>query len=337
MRAAINVQGGGIAACCCARLLTGRGVPTYYAESARSQSPTLLISPATAHLLRDVFGDDAFLQGLHRIEKRIVAWQPGAPPVSLPHAGWVAPEAHLLRELWQRVPPAAEPATPLSLEDSVWQVFSSGAPQGLAFGERMASALSVKLRDTSDPAACSIEAVRDGWLFLLPSGYGVGSLLCVGENTEKLLEQSQLVSAQLSAVNGASGRFPAAPYLADTLTGPQWLACGTAALRFDPVCGEGVGNSVREAILAAATLAAIRQGEIGAAVALLENYETRLRAGFNRHIGLCEQFYQTGDQGEWWEAQRERLLKERLRARTFDRQVAVKYRLRGFALELLSA
>ncbi len=328
MPAAVSIQGDGIAACCCARLLLERGLATDYTASVRERSPTLLISPATAHLLRDVFGDDAFLQPLHRIEKRVVAWQPGAPPVALPHAGWVASEAQLLSELWKRVPP------PCEYSEAGWRVLSSGTRPGAVFGERMAAALSVELRDASDSTACSIEAVADGWLFLMPSGEGGASLLCVGGDYNSLLGQSRLVSAQVEGVSHLTGCFPATPHLADSLCGPGWLKCGTAALRFDPVCGEGAGNSIREAILAAATLAALKEGRLDAEEALLGNYEARLRAGFARHLSLCKQFYQNGGQGEWWVEQQAALRKEQ-HARTFDRQYVAKYRLRGFTLEVL--
>ncbi len=198
----------------------------------------------------------------------------------------------------------------------------------------MAAALAVQLRDTSDQTACSIEAVDDGWLFLLPSGEGVGSLLCMGGDYNSLLGQSRLVSAQVESVSRLTGRFPAAPYLADSLCGPGWLACGTAALRFDPVCGEGAGNSIREAILAAATLAAFEEGRLDAEEALLENYGARLRAGFSRHLSLCEQFYQNGGQGEWW-VEQQAALRKKQHARTFNRHHVAKYRLRGFTLEVL--
>ena len=41
------------------------------------------------------------------------------------------------------------------------------------------------------------------------------------------------------------------------MCGPGWLSCGTAALSFDPICGDGTGHAVREGILAAAVIFAV--------------------------------------------------------------------------------
>ena len=69
----------------------------------------------------------------------------------------------------------------------------------------------------------------------------------------------------------------------------SWLACGTAAMAFDPICGDGTAHAIREAILAAAVIRALANG--GPADELLAHYEARLTAGFHRHLTLCRQFY----------------------------------------------
>ncbi len=80
---------------------------------------------------------------------------------------------------------------------------------------------------------------------------------------------------------------------------PSRLACGTAAMAFDPLCGDGTSHAVREAILAAAIIQAAANGENEEE--LRSHYETRLLAGFGRHLALCSQFYKTGHRGPWWE------------------------------------
>jgi len=44
------------------------------------------------------------------------------------------------------------------------------------------------------------------------------------------------------------------------LRGPDWLACGTAAVAFDPICGDGTAQAMREAILGCAVITAIGEG-----------------------------------------------------------------------------
>ena len=67
-------------------------------------------------------------------------------------------------------------------------------------------------------------------------------------------------SVRFSYASSPTREFPAHPRVAWSLAGSHWLACGTAALAFDPLCGDGTGHAIREAILAAAVLRAIQRG-----------------------------------------------------------------------------
>jgi flavin-dependent dehydrogenase len=89
------------------------------------------------------------------------------------------------------------------------------------------------------------------------------------------------------------------------LAAPRRLACGTAAISFDPLCGEGTGNAVREAFLAAAVVRAALSG--GDAEALAAHYTSRLQLGFLRHLQICQQFYNSGGHGEFWDAESDAL------------------------------
>jgi flavin-dependent dehydrogenase len=86
--------------------------------------------------------------------------------------------------------------------------------------------------------------------------------------------------------------------LAAPIAGDGWLACGTAAMAFDPICGDGTAHAVREAILASAVIkAAMRGGDIARLVA---HYENRLTAAFLRHLAHCVEYY-AAVRGDWWE------------------------------------
>ncbi len=76
-------------------------------------------------------------------------------------------------------------------------------------------------------------------------------------------------------------------------------------MSFDPLCGEGTGNAVREAFLAAAVVRSALSGD--AAEPLVEHYASRLQQGFLRHLQVCLQFYASGGKGRFWHTESEAL------------------------------
>jgi flavin-dependent dehydrogenase len=197
----------------------------------------------------------------------------------------------------------------------------------------MASASAVKLKTGCDPGACWIESLDHGWLFLLPGGDRAW-LLSVGDSAETLLAQSLLISEQIAETSASRGTFPSHPRIAEPLCEPGWLACGTAALGFDPLCGDGTGNAIREAILASAV---VRAGIDGADVgALVAHYGNRLVAGFKRHLEACREFYQAGHSGPWWDQELNSLDRGLdWCARRLEGAPVFRFRLSGFALEAI--
>jgi hypothetical protein len=155
------------------------------------------------------------------------------------------------------------------------------------------------MKEGCDRSACWVESLENGWLFLIPGAADDGWLLAVGGAPESLLAESQLVSAQVEGCTRSSAEFPASPRIADPLCGQGWLSGGTAALAFDPLCGDGTGHALREAILASAVIRAAAEG--GNVDDLLAHYRGRLIAAFQRHLEVCRQFYSTGGSGVWWE------------------------------------
>lgn len=275
-----RIQGDGVAARCCAHLL---GSPIE--RGSRARVPVILLSDAAQNLMRDIFQRDDLFGGLPRITRRVVKW--GAAPTELPHSAVVISEEHLLDRLGQPRGTAAE---------ADWTVCAApplpASTVEHRFGSRVASAVKVKV---SDDHTCWIEAVEDGWLFL-----NSGWLLAVGAPQDALLGQSSLVRKHILDIEGIMGQFPASPRMISPLGGERWIACGSAAMGFDPVCGDGTAHAVREAILAAAV---IRASEFQDSKVLVAHYEARLVAGFQRHLVLCRQFYSTGGSGGWWKSE----------------------------------
>ena len=199
----------------------------------------------------------------------------------------------------------------------------------------MAAASAVTLRDGCDPGSSWVESLTSGWLFLLPSGapnQAIGWLLSVGGAPELLLAESRLISRQILSFETGSGTFPCHPRIAHPLSGPGWLACGTVALGFDPLCGDGSGHAAREAILAAAIIRASFKGLD--ANELTAHYRARLLAGFMRHLKVCLDFYRSGRSGPWWDEQINAAAQGLDWCATqLEKVTAFRYRLNGFSLE----
>lgn len=297
----VAIQGDGISAACCVKLLALRnvGVSLHPARDRAALRPTLLINPQTQKLLADVFeGEDALFTEAQPIRRRVVLWGDAPEPQSFPHSGFSIPESALLERLWRSV----HGNVPVS-NTAEWQIHSSSPvreTERRQFGSRMATAVTVRLR-IPDNDACWVESLDEGWLFLVPTGGGQGSLIAVGENPATMVEQSRLIGAQTAEPTGEGVKFAACPRICFPLCAPGWLACGTAAMAFDPICGEGAGHAVREAILAAATLGTIHHGADPEAA--LGQYKSRLLGGFLRHLEICKQFYATGGQSKWWHSE----------------------------------
>jgi flavin-dependent dehydrogenase len=156
-------------------------------------------------------------------------------------------------------------------------------------------------------------------------------LIAVGGDPGVLLGQSTLVAPQLRSIAPTLTHFDAHPAIGWPLSGVDWLAAGSAALRFDPLCGDGTGNAVREAILACAVVKAACGGEDPEALA--QHYRLRLLAGFRRHLEVCAQFYQTGGDGPWWTDQLTSLREGLAFCDEFLHKAEFRYRLNGLELE----
>ncbi len=305
----VLIEGDGVAAACCARLLTDAAVPCVLAKTVRPKLAAVLLGEQTQHLLRELFparnGDDDLFAGFASIRRRIVLWGSAAQAVDLPHLGVVAPEEELLRRLWQRIPnlPVA------SAENDGWSILSSRGSMSdaaeLSCGTRQAHIASVQLVSDSEREACWVESVSGGWLFLLSLGAGSASLICVGDTVDRALDESTLVAQRILTRPAEGARAAAYPRMLQPLAMPQWLACGTAAMSFDPLCGEGTGNAVREAFLAAAVVRAALLGND--AEALAAHYASRLQQAFLRHLQICRQFYSSGGHGDFWDTENDAL------------------------------
>lgn len=333
----VRIKGGGVAAACCQALLIQANVDFRRDPAPRPKVPAVMLSPATQSLLTDVFDRRDLLAGLHVVRRRMVTWGSG-DLVALPHAAVVVSEEELLQRLAAATPAGDAEGKDGNTDGSAetWTIQASGSMGGavplLEFGSRPAIAAQVRLTATADTQACSMEAVVDGWLFLVPSGMETAWLLAAGGSVEMLLSQSRQISPQIDCVMASGGSFPSHPRISESLCAPGFLACGSAAIAFDPLCGDGTGHAVREAILACAITRA--HGLETAPDDLLWEYRLRLWSGFKRHLEHCHEFYSTGGTSDWWKAQCA-AIEEGLRWMGTQRSPVPlgRYRLNGFSLE----
>lgn len=307
MKGQVYVEGDGIASVCVTRLLRDAGIPVVSEKKPRPQVAAILLSQATQHLLQEIFtatsSNNDLFEGFIPIRRRIVLWGTGQEPIDVPHFGLVAPEGVLLQRLWEQASSESDQAGSTTISEWTIKTLASSttAKPPLRIGDRHAHIALAQLQISAPRDACWIESVNDGWLFLLPRGGTEATLMAVGDEPQTSLQSSKLISHQLNSVAPTSAVIAASPQLAATLAEPGMIACGSAAMNFDPLCGEGAGNAVREAFLAAAVVRAALQGE--SAADLTRHYEDRLWRGFARHLEVCLQFYQTGGTSDFWREQ----------------------------------
>jgi hypothetical protein len=324
----VHIEGDGVAAVCCAQLFSAGGQTFTSSRAASPRVGSVLLSGQTRSLLSDIFPMVDLSALCHPIHKRVVAWGPAAAPVTVAHSAWVISEADLLERLWQHVTVASKPQECLG----EWRILAAGTEQR-SFGRRRAYVIRAPLKRNADQHACWIESVDAGWLFLLPRGPDcAAALIAVGQVPGVLLGESRFIAGVIDTIEGPCAEFPSYPRIAFPLCGEGWLACGAAAVAFDPLCGEGTGNAARQAYLAAAVMGAIREGE--PLQELLRHYTSRQMHGFLRHLQICLGFYQIGGTTEFWQSETA-LLKEGIdwAEKLLREQRPATYRLVGRHLE----
>jgi flavin-dependent dehydrogenase len=329
----VLVRGDGVAGCCAALLLRSTGFQVTLEAVNRSRLPVIMLGDAALHLIRDVFGKPELFKDLPQIRRRIVAWGQDGGVKSISHSAVVVSEEQLL----QCIAPAHNDEFAEPHYD--WTICSSRPlPTPAAdhrFGSRTAFASAVALKPGVKNDACWIESLANGWLFMIPASPGSGWLLSIGETPDQLLAGSRLIAPLIEHVAGRSAEFGAYPRIISPLYGPEWLACGSAAVGFDPICGDGTAYAVREAILAAAVVRGASRG--ADAAPLLAHYESRMIAGFRRHLELCTRFYQMGRVGAWWDAEIDALERGiRWCTRGLGAGPGFQYQLNGFELEAIA-
>lgn len=303
----VQIAGSGIAALSIAQLLSQSGIPYAVEPDNAKQTRSVLLSSQTVQLLSAIHRTDRFVQLSWPIQRRSVLWGDATAPVTVEHHGISISESRLAEELRSRLRSSRKSTSgPASSEWLIETQLRAGSGDTLTrYGERRTAFQTVTLRSSADAHCCVTESVPNGWLFLLPTSSSEAALLCTGYHPEEVLAQSRLVVRQMEHTSAFSTPVNIAPAMAHELTGPGLIRAGSAALRFDPLCGEGAGHAAREAYLAAAVLRGADRGE--AVHGLLAHYATRLQQAFLRHLLVCRSFYDIHQEAAFWRSELEHL------------------------------
>lgn len=298
-----RVTGRGIAAATAAYCLAARGIGIVAdGEPAARQAPVVMLGEQALALLSDVFSGQTALHDVltnaHRIARRVVLWGADAAQ-TFPHTALVVAGDLLTAALPWPVTADADAPTAFTLTTSL-----SASASLLRFGAREAAAVPVMLSRSADRAAALVEALNQGWLFLIPTSDHAGWLLVVGAAPDAALDESRLVAGSVAETGTVTARFETAPRLADDPCAPGMLTLGTAAIAFDPICGDGTATAVRGGILAAAVAAGVAGHDPGLdSAALCAHYRAMMIAAMRRHLGTSWPFYARGGESAWWQAE----------------------------------
>ena len=152
--AAVLIRGGGIAASCCSRLLTGAAIQVGIEAQPRPKLPAIMLGETAQKLLRDVFDGKDLFTGLPRISRRVVLWGAGATPVIVPRSAVVVSE----QELLDRIQSASGMHETVTSGIPDWTIFASSPLPSVSvqfhFGSRPASASAVVLENETEADSC---------------------------------------------------------------------------------------------------------------------------------------------------------------------------------------
>ena len=268
----------------------------------RPPPPVVMLGDQALALVRDVLDRPTLWSDAARIDRRVVAWG-SSEPVAVPHAATILSGQAIEAGMGEFLTPG-DAQSPADFTIHAAPPFPFG--EFRRFGTRQATARVVEIPNADDRSTCWIESVANGWLFLIPGGEGPGGkgqgwLLSVGDASEAFLSESRLIAPHIVLLDEPGARFETSPGLLCPPRIDGALACGSGAVSFDPLCGDGTSQAAREAILASAVAIGIAEG--GDAGALQAHYEAMLTAAMRRHVLMCMDFYRSGGESPWWQAQ----------------------------------
>jgi hypothetical protein len=351
------VLGSGVAALCSALILARHGWRVDLHDGDSSAGPRLVLNATTVQLVNQLFGENiALWPEAHALRGRYVRWDAAAGERFFGEPATVISSQVLGRRLRERVlgttdriavaSAGAEKGRAEPLAGDRWVIAARGR-SAAGSGYRNWLRRCVLSADVACDAATSsafTEATTDGWLFLFPHAPGMATLQAMvadvaadpAAQIAAMLAETTLIAPRLRETPRTATVARAAPRLRDDLCRSGWIAVGNEALSLDPLCGDGTGHALREAILAAAVVRWIEDG-LPAAEAL-DHYRNRLQRTLAAHLRACAAFYGEVRFAGAWDAEIAAMEKG---TRDLERSVAARpeaaLRIRGFDLTAADA
>jgi hypothetical protein len=304
--------GEGFAACAATFALKVQGVPVLIERSPsqlESRSPPLVLDDAAVQLIGNQFGLEVF-RGGHQLRRRLVKWGGETSSILQPA---LAIQGNVLFDRVKHVlqhivgPDATRGA------HAEWSLFSSNTDvpalrTELNCGRRVTVSCGIKISAHDDSSTSWVETSDSAWVYLFPISDGRGVFQAtvpyvLSADVDDLIVQiirncSPQLKKLVAGIETPAVVYQSAPTFFRPLADPQWLSIGAAAVRFDPLCGDGTAQSLRTGALAAATcILATDQGAPGQAI---EHYERRVGRSFAAHLRACSTFYHSGNFGPIW-------------------------------------
>ncbi|HKR21998.1 MAG TPA: hypothetical protein VJS17_05345 [Pyrinomonadaceae bacterium] len=311
-----------------------------------------MLNAVTIQLIHDIFGDVNYvLRGAHPVNRHYINWGDNRPGEFTPSSGFTLTADVLSTRLFDllrwdsRLIIDGESDAESKFD---WDVYAANTRRigntdisSRRFGQRYAISFDVTLRDDVDCTTSFIEATPRGWLFLAPLGQGRAVLQAVVPDeprnfiatTRTLLASTKEIKRNVEEFKLAHRPFAidCAPEKLSRMHGANWLATGTAACSYDPLCGDGTGYAIRAAILAAAVLEGIDRGTTREG--LLTYYKLRISYAFYTHLRSCVSLYSTASYADIWRGELDNM-EEGISAleKELSRMTTNHYRLHEFEL-----
>jgi len=302
----LAIFGDGIAGLSAAQMLARLGHSVEIFATDPPSSRRVALNEASLFLIERIWGRQLMEAAAAKtLDRRIVFWEGGEPAVLIDHA-LVVDVADLSARMkamleknclvtWSDASARDEP-------DLVAAPFG-GRTRYLSGGGRRAVQAQVLLSAEADARALYVEAVKNGWLVLLPTGGDRASLMGValGSNVEleALLDETRHTRRAVVALHASSSSSSAAPRLyVPSNSAHSAMRIGSTAMRFDPISGDGVAGALRGAHLAALLLD--RRAQDGDDFDTRAIYEQRLARAMRAHLGGLARLYSASPMAKSW-------------------------------------
>jgi hypothetical protein len=303
------IQGSGVGAAAAAAVLLGAGwrvLMSSNTKNANTRPHWILLNVQTLELLHSVFGTSLKLPVRGDLWGRLVLAQPGLPGRLLAARSAVLRadelEEALVSSLCLRYASglswadAERPGSNFDVRTVPW-----GGARVVTSGSRQAWQLGVELTAWFDHSV--FETVPRGWLYLSPIHGRKGVLHCVtcegdSDSVHAMLAESREIGPRIGSIENCYGPFAASAEFAYPEQASATLPCSQGIFRWDPICGDGTGASIRSALLAAAGVKAIQAGADISAVR--DHVITRSAVAFGSHVATCENLYESSNFDRSW-------------------------------------